>query len=67
MNVRIDLPRRPGKTPPPIPFDVPVDFDAVIIDCPDCGLVHFVTVDECPTPEQALREQRLAGLELATV
>jgi hypothetical protein len=43
------------------------DYDAVLFDCPSCGLVHFVTVDDCPTPEQALREQRLAGVELAMV
>jgi len=42
-----------------------IGYDAVLYDCPECNQVHFVTVDECPTPTEALREQRLAGVDLA--
>lgn len=30
--------------------------DAVLHTCPDCGRDHFVTVDACPSEEQAARE-----------
>lgn len=64
MNIRIDLPRPTFRTPPPLTntLDDRQDYDAVLYDCPDCDRLHFVTVGECPTDEQALREQRLAGL-----
>ncbi len=32
------------------------ECDRVLYDCPDCGRAHFVTVDPCPTADEAAQE-----------
>lgn len=35
-------------------------YDAVLHDCPECGRAHFVTVDACPSAEDAAKEMAMA-------
>ena len=46
------------KGTPKVATDRGIDY--VLIDCPDCGRSHFVTVDACPTEAEAARETAMA-------
>ncbi len=44
---------RPPSLPPLLLF---THLDRVLYDCPDCGRAHFVTVDPCPSDDEAAAE-----------
>jgi hypothetical protein len=54
FTVRDD--RGHGRTSPPMTPTSASAPDAVLYSCPDCGRDHFVTVDACPSPDQAAAE-----------